>query len=354
MTGTQRAMSKATISEPNETSTERAVYRGEAIAFRGVIGGVLMGLANLVPGISGGTMLLAVGIYPQFINGVAEVTTFRFRGRTVLLLACVVLGAALAIVGFAGFVGNLVIHQRSLMYALFIGLTLGGVPILWKMLRPVDPVVVVASIVGVVAMAALTLVDPGSTAASGGQNHQYAMLLLAGIAGGSAMILPGVSGGYLLLVLGQYVVILTAIDGAKDAVSARDWGAAMDAMHVFAPVGIGVLVGVVGVSNLVKVLLAKYERATLGVLLGLLLGAVIGLWPFQQSIPPEVGDTIKGILLENQAMVDEVEPKDWPALAFTPTAGQVALVLGAIAFGFLVATGIARLGGGKGGTADGN
>ena len=61
---------------------------------RAVLGGTLMGLANLVPGISGGTMLLAAGIYPQFISGIAEVTTFRFRVPTMLLLG--------AIAGFGG------------------------------------------------------------------------------------------------------------------------------------------------------------------------------------------------------------------------------------------------------------
>jgi putative membrane protein len=292
-------------------------------------------------------MLLAVGIYPQFINGVAEVTTFKFRAKTVLLLACVVGGAAVAIVGFAGLVSELVIHQRSLMYAMFIGLTLGGVPILWKMLRPLDPVVVIASIVGIGLMVLLAFSDAGSTAASADDSRQYAMLLLAGIAGGSAMILPGVSGGYLLLILGQYVIILTAISGAKDAVGARDWAGVMGFMHVFIPLGIGVLVGIVGVSNLVKVLLAKFERATLGVLLGFLLGAVVGLWPFQESVAPVLGDTIKGIVLETQVMVDEVEAKDWPAKTFTPNIVQVAFVLGMTLLGFALSMGIAHLGGEK-------
>ena len=99
---------------------------GPTIAIKGVLGGFLMGLANLVPGISGGTMLLAVGIYPQFIRGVAEVSTFRFSARTLLLLGCVACAAAVSIVGLAGIVKDLVIDHRWIMYSLFIGLTLGG------------------------------------------------------------------------------------------------------------------------------------------------------------------------------------------------------------------------------------
>ena len=321
-----------------------AAYRGKAISVRAIIGGMLMGLANLVPGISGGTMLLAVGIYPQFINGVAEVSTFKFKARTILPLACVIGGAIVAIVGFAGIVGNLVIHQRWLMYSLFIGLTFGGVPILWRMLKPLDPRVVIASILGIIAMAGLAFVEPGTTTSSASETKQYAMLVIAGIAGGSAMILPGISGGYLLLILGQYVTILAAISGAKDGAQAGDWSAVMGSMHVIIPVGIGVLVGVVGVSNLVKFLLAKYERATLGVLLGLLLGAVIGLWPFKEAIPPDIGDTIKGVLLETQAVVDDIAPKDWRTERFHPTILQGCGSVGIIVIGFVISSIIAHFG----------
>ena len=88
-----------------------------------------MGLANLVPGISGGTMLLAAGVYPGFISAIAEVTTFRFRFRSLILLASVVGSAALAILLLAGSVKDLVVDHRWIMYSLFIGLTLGGVPL---------------------------------------------------------------------------------------------------------------------------------------------------------------------------------------------------------------------------------
>nr|MBA3886316.1 DUF368 domain-containing protein [Acidobacteriota bacterium] len=70
-----------------------SAFTTRGIAIRAAVGGTLMGLANLVPGISGGTMLLAVGIYPQFIGSVAEVSTFRFRPKVILLLACVVIAA---------------------------------------------------------------------------------------------------------------------------------------------------------------------------------------------------------------------------------------------------------------------
>jgi putative membrane protein len=109
-------------------------------------------------------------------------------------------------------------------------------------------------------------------------------------------------------------------------------------------VGVGVVIGVVGVSNLMKHLLAKYRKPTLGVLLGLLLGAVLGLWPFQAGVAPAPGDVIKGRVMSAETIA-ELEADDFPLQRFNPTAGQIAGALGLILAGFAVTVGIARIGG---------
>ncbi len=304
------------------------------LAARGAIGGVLMGLANLVPGISGGTMLMAAGIYPRFIRAVAEISTFRFRVRSIVLLACEGLGAVAVIVTLAGTVKDLVVGHQWIMYSLFIGLTLGGVPLLWAMVKPADSTVVVASIIGILAMVALVVVHGAGGAseesnAGPGGVAAMAMLLLAGVAAGSAMILPGLSGSYLMLVLGQYVVILGAIANAADAASARDWAAAAVTLKVIVPVGVGAIVGIVGVSNVVKLCLDRFPRATLGFLLGLLLGAVVGLWPFQEPSQDVIEDA-----------GDEVV-----VAAAAPTPLRLAGALGLVGLGFATSMAVSRLGG---------
>ncbi len=313
---------------------------------RGAIGGCLMGLANLVPGISGGTMLLAAGVYPAFISAIAEITTFRFRLRSLILLASVVASAALAILLLAGGVKNLVVDHRWIMYSLFIGLTLGGVPLVSRMARPFSSPVWLGAVGGFAVMLAMAATRGAS---GGGEGPNVALLVLSGVAASSAMILPGVSGGYLLLLLGQYEAILGTIDQLKrgllgdGAGGGADLALVLDALGVVLPLGIGIAVGVVGVSNLLQWLLRRHEKATLGALLGLLLGAVVGLWPFQEPTPPVPGETLKGRIVSAEN-AHGFERDDWRLVAFDPDAREVAAALALVAAGFGATLLIGRLG----------
>jgi len=307
------------------------------------IGGVLMGLANLVPGISGGTMLLASGVYPRFIEAIAEVTTFKFKKRSIIVLGVVVFFAALSILLFAGMVKGLVVEHRWVMYSLFIGLTLGGLPVVWKEAKPAHASTWVAAVLAFIGMAALALAQSHETGSDVARDGGF-FLFIAGILGASAMILPGVSGGYLLLVLGVYVPILGGIDALKQALKAGDIGAAMGPMtHIVIPVGLGVVIGVLGVSNLLGWLLKRFEKPTLGALLGLLLGAVIGFWPFQEGIAPAVGAMFKGRVMTPELLAD-LSPDKYPTEYFHPSVFQVAAALGLVLLGFGITALVARFG----------
>jgi putative membrane protein len=314
------------------------------LAVRSVFGGVLMGLANLVPGISGGTMLVAAGIYRRFIDGIAEISTLKFRAQSLLVLGCVIVSAGIAILLFAGPVKQLVVEYRWMTYALFIGLTLGGVPVVWEMIGQTTRGVVIGGLCGFAGMAALALLQALQLTSGGEAGHGFIFLFFAGAVGAGAMILPGVSGGYLLLVLGAYVTILGAIDKLKVALRAREWNAMLEPLtDTILPVGLGVVVGVVLISNMLKWLLHRFEKPTLGVLLGLLFGAVVGLWPFQHGVEPTLGSTFKGQIVTPE-MSANLSPEKWPTEFFTPGFGQVAGAIGLIVGGFLITAVIARLG----------
>ena len=113
-----------------------------------------------------------------------------------LVLSCVAGSAFLAILLFAGLMKALVIDHRWIMYSLFIGLTLGGVPLVWRLARPASLGLVLGVVAGFILMLLLNSIQ-----AAGTGEHDIALLFLSGLAGASAMILPGVSGGYLLLLL---------------------------------------------------------------------------------------------------------------------------------------------------------
>ncbi|MFK7768813.1 MAG: DUF368 domain-containing protein [Mariniblastus sp.] len=309
---------------------------------RSSIGGFLMGLANLVPGISGGTMLLASGIYPAFIDALATTTRLKFKFRSLLVLGIVVAAAGIGVLLFAGTIKDLVINQRWVMFSLFMGLTLGGVPIVWRLAKPASPQLIISAAIAFGLMVLLAVLQMNGVVGEG--NSNYVTLLLAGLAGASAMILPGLSGSYLLLLMGQYVPILNAVDKFKDALSARDITAAMEpALSTLLPVGLGVVAGVVVVGNLLEWMMRKYRKATLGVLLGLLLGSTVGLWPFRVGVEPKEGDVIKGRAVTAETLSD-IDQEDWLTEYFRPTTTQIVSSLALVAIGFGVTMGVAMIG----------
>lgn len=322
----------------SQTTSDALVSTG----VRSVIGGFLMGLANLVPGISGGTMLLASGVYPQFITAVSDITTFKWRVRSLLIIACIVLSAVVAIALLAGVVTSLIISHQWIMYSLFIGLTLGGVPIILRLLRPVTGTALIAAAVGCGCMIALALAEMlGAEMASEDLSSNTALLFAGGLVAGAAMVLPGVSGSYLLLILGQYLLIFDAVNDAKLGLKGGDTQAIIEAMKILLPAVIGAVVGTVVVSNVLKKLLEKAPQITLGALMGLLIGAVAGLWPFQARLEPQLGDTTRyGQVIATEQQLMELEPKDWASEFFSPSAGVIVGALCLIGVGFAISLAI--------------
>lgn len=244
---------------------------------RSFVGGFLMGLANLVPGISGGTMILAVGLYDRFIGAVADVTRFRLRPAAVGFLIVLGAGLSLAVVSLSGVAVNLVSAYRWVMYSLFVGLTLGGVPELLRLSRPFSIGVVIAFLGGVGVLLAMLLEFSGAQLP-----ETMPVFLAVGAAGAASMILPGVSGSTVLLILGMYELVI----GSLSLSALREDMAG--SLRVLVPVVVGAVLGIALLSNLLKFLLARFSRTSHGALLGLLVGSVLILWPFQEPVHPQL------------------------------------------------------------------
>jgi putative membrane protein len=192
-----------------------------------------------------------------------------------------VLGLAIAIVGLATPAVWLVTQHRWVAYSLFIGMTLGGIPNLWPLVRPRAPAhlpVTILSIAGGVALMIVLALGLRDTALP----QTALVFVLVGALAASSMILPGISGSYILLILGLYDVVVGSL---RSEVLREDLSGALS---IIVPVGIGAVLGIGLLSNVLKLLLTRFERSAHGVLLGLLVGSVFGLVPFQDAVHPEL------------------------------------------------------------------
>lgn len=241
------------------------------------ITGVFMGLANLVPGVSGGTMVVALGLYQEFIDAMARLTRLRVNLRAVIVVAMLFGLAGVTVLGLASIIEVLMLTFLPGMLALFIGMTLGGGPTLWKDLDRENTAKWGYIALGFLAMAAIAfLLRPGQV------EGNWGLFFIGGIIGSAAMVLPGISGSYLLLIMGLYLPIISGISEFRHALSTRDMELLVSlAFSLMLPVGLGLVVGIVALSNLLKFLLDRFHQPTTAVLLGLLVGSVLGLYPFR-------------------------------------------------------------------------
>lgn len=299
-----------------------------------------MGLANLVPGISGGTMLLAAGVYRSLIEAVGQLCRLKITKASVGPVVCIAIPAGLTIISLAGSVSALVLNHRPVAYATFIGLTLGGVPLLRRQLPSWTPGAKIGVVSGILAMGCLAILESiGSFATTSG----WIMAGLAGVLGGASMILPGLSGGFVLLLLGQYVVILNAIDAFKEGIKLGNLQALLPPLETLLPFGVGFAAGIALTALAMRTLLQKHESTTTGALLGLLLGAILGLWPFRTGVQPEIGDVIRGQTIATVEQRDQVKPQHWRTEVFAPDLQEVFAAAMAAALGFGTALAVGRL-----------
>lgn len=325
---------------------------------RSLIGGVLMGFANILPGISGGAMLLLIGVYQRFIQAVADVSTLKLRWRSIVFLGLIACGAFLAILFSAGPIKAAILEHRWQLFSLFIGLRLGAIPLVMRWAKPFDRNVVIGIVAGLIITVALALTQytggsstPTSPAPAGGAlaasvagtgGSTPFSRFGAGLAGASATILPGMDGSYFLLLMGEYVPILSGIDTFKKELLAFNIQGMWNAGLYLLPVALGVALGLAGVSNLMRWAFAKHRGLIAGVLLGVLVGAVGGLWPFREGVPPVPGEVIRGIVVtdDNKASFD---PEDHRMAFFTPSPAQIAASIGLVILGIAIAYGMSRL-----------
>lgn len=257
-----------------------------------ILRGALIGMANVIPGVSGGTMMVSMGIYDTIIGCITGF--FKQWKKSLGILLPYVIGMAIGIVG-SSFSIELLFEKFPLPTALlFIGLIFGGVPILWKKVRgKVNPLHLILFVVFFCLVVGLQLLGQ-----SAGLERSLTLTplniviaLVLGIIASATMVIPGVSGSMIMMILGYYTAVIGLINDFVTALVSFDWKALLNFAGILVPFGIGVLIGIFGVAKIIEYLMKHHERATYCAILGLVTAS-----PFPVFMNAEIGTPTFGMI----------------------------------------------------------
>lgn len=265
-----------------------------------ILRGIVIGISNVIPGVSGGTMMVSMGIYDKLI---LVLTHFIKRIKeAVALLVPILIGMLLAIAIFAKLFSEVLFPKFPLQTNLFfIGLILGGLPIIYKKVKgsSIRFPHILAFALFFVLVAGLAVFGEGNGASaditlSAGN---VIKLLGVGIIAAATMVIPGVSGSMIMMILGYYNTIIDTINAFINALKDFDIPAMLDTFVVLVPFGIGVAIGIVAVAKLVEFMLKKFPAVTYWAIIGLIVAS-----PFAILIMMEVGtigvvQVLSGVIL---------------------------------------------------------
>ncbi len=244
-----------------------------------ILKGAVMGIANVIPGVSGGTMAVSMGIYDRLIHALTHIfTEFKKSVKSIFPIA---IGMVLGILGLSRIIEWMYAVVPIQTNFLFIGLIVGGLPMIFREVKGVKPGA--AHILGCIAFFALVIVMAVLTgvegaAASGAFNLvNVVKLLLIGCVASATMVIPGVSGSMMLMLLGYYNLIIGSVNDLVDGLKAMDMNAIMGACGVLVPFGIGIVVGIFAIAKLIEILFAKFAGVVYYCIIGLITASPIAI-----------------------------------------------------------------------------
>lgn len=240
-----------------------------------VLRGALIGAANVIPGVSGGTMMVSMGIYDKIIGSITHFT--KQWKKSVLILLPYLIGMAIGIVGSA-FTIEKAFERFPLPTALlFIGLIFGGIPMLYKHVKggkwSFVHVLLFLAFFGLVVGLQVLGNHMGLERTLTPTIVNFIIAFLIGTVAAATMIIPGVSGSMVMMILGYYTAIIGLINDCISALLAFDIKALFSAAIILLPFGIGVIFGIVAVAHLIEYLMKKHEKATYCAILGLVVAS---------------------------------------------------------------------------------
>jgi len=242
-----------------------------------ILKGIGMGAANVIPGVSGGTIALITGIFERLINSIKsfniKAIKLFFAGKfkefakhtDIYFLLAILIGIIIAVVSLAKVFDFLFINYPVYIWSFFFGLVLASVYFVGKTISKWSTSVVITFIIGVAIAVYVSTLNPAV------ENKGFVYLMFCGVAAICSMILPGLSGSFILVILGNYKLV------AIDAINNRD-------IEILIPVLLGAVVGLLAFSHFLSWVFKKYKNQTIAILTGFILGSLSILWPWQKKI----------------------------------------------------------------------
>lgn len=255
--------------------------------------GIAMGAADVVPGVSGGTVAFIVGIYEELINSIKSINPTNLKLLFSLRIAefwkainanfllALVSGIAISIFSLAKLITYLLENEPVLVWAFFFGLVLSSTYFVAKTITQWDWKTYLFFVIGTVGAYFITVATPTET-----PNNLFFIFLCGAIAI-CAMILPGISGSFILVLLGKYFYIMSAVKSLDIVV-----------MLVFI---CGAFIGITSFSNVLSFLLRRFHNTTIATLAGFMLGSLNKVWPWKETVETDVDSHghIKPLVEEN-------------------------------------------------------
>ena len=238
--------------------------------------GLAMGAANVIPGVSGGTIALITGIYERLINAIkrCDLTAARlfFTGQWKACwqhvdgqwLSILLGGVAISILSLARLFEFLLEHHERYTMAFFFGLILLSILYVARGVRHWNLPTILALIIGTSVAMGIAMLAPAS------QNDGMAYVFLCGVLAISSMILPGLSGSFVLILLGNYALVLGAISSFS--------------LNILIPLALGCAFGLVAFSHILSWVFKRFADITLAVMTGFVIGSLVVIWPWKNAI----------------------------------------------------------------------
>lgn len=244
-----------------------------------ILQGMVVGVANIIPGVSGGTMMVAMGLYDRLIHAITHLKS-EFR-KSMKLLIPIFAGAGIAIIVLSRIFEFLLEEYPIPTNFAFCGLIAGSLPFIVKKVQghkvTVGKLIPLLVFFAVVILMALIGEAQGNAADVSFGLLNVLKLLGVGVIAAATMVVPGVSGSMMLMLLGYYDVILSEINKFIDSLIGFEIGGLIDGMLVLVPFGIGVVVGIFVIAKIIEFIFSKAEIHAYYGIIGLILASPVAI-----------------------------------------------------------------------------